>query len=292
MMHVLPCTQVRDELPAYHDGELTLDLQVAIQGHLQDCVPCRLEAAAMDDLSAALRSMAGAVPGRAAAETGLLTGAVLERIKVERELSFGTRAREWFEDMHFVWAGLGASLALVVCAVVSAGVLHAASQERPDSLAGIINTIVSGANDPVRLEATADSTDRLLDTTEALQAADNADLMLSAFVTRDGRIQSVSVLEEQARALRVQPDVVLAMVDAASRARFSPTQAGGYPLGFNVVWLVTSTTVRGLPDYDLYLLSPPRMTTPPEFGPKPPKPAPTSPSARSGSTTEADGVTA
>ena len=48
------------------------------------------------------------------------------------------------------------------------GVLHAASQERPDSLAGIISTIARGATDPLQLLTSADSTDRLLDATEAL----------------------------------------------------------------------------------------------------------------------------
>jgi hypothetical protein len=176
--------------------------------------------------------------------------------------------RGWFQDMHLVWAGLGATLALLFCVYASAGVLHAASQERPDSLAGIISTIASGSSDPVRLAGTAYENDALLDTTEAL----DADLMLSAFVTRDGRIQSVELLEEQARALHVQPEVVVAMVEAASRARFSPSHIHAFPGGVNVVWFVTSTTVKGAPDYDLYLLSPPRLATPAVFGPKPRKP--------------------
>jgi hypothetical protein len=256
MMHVLPCAQVRDELAAYHDGELEMETQVLILGHLQECVACRLEAAALADLGAALRTMAGSVPGRASSETGLLTNAVLDRIRVEQRLSFVTRVRESFEDMHLVWAGLGATLAMLFCIFASAGVLHAANQERPDSLAGIISTIVSGATDPVRLVDSAYENQPLLDTSEALPVGEGTDLMLSAFVTRDGRIQNVSLLEEQARLLRVKPEVVLAMIDAASRARFSPTQASAFPGGVNVVWLVTSTTVKGRPDYDLYLLSP------------------------------------
>ena len=51
MMQVLPCAQVRDDLAAYHDGELEIEAQVLIQSHLQDCVACRLEAAALADLS-------------------------------------------------------------------------------------------------------------------------------------------------------------------------------------------------------------------------------------------------
>jgi hypothetical protein len=278
MMHVLPCDQVREDLPAYHDGELDIEAQVLIHSHLQECVACRLEAASLADLGDALRTMAGSVPGRASAETGLITGAVLDRIRVERRLSFITQVRESFEDMHLVWAGLGATFAMLFCIFASAGVLHAANQERPDSLAGIISTIASGANDPVRLIDSAYENQPLLDTTEALPVGE-ADLMLSAFVTRDGRIQNVAVLEEQARVLRVRPDAVLAMIEAASRARFSPTHTSAFPGGVNVVWLVTSTTVRGQPDHDLYLLSPPRLASP-TLGPqKAPKPTPT-PSAK------------
>ena len=45
MMHVLSCDQVRDDLTAYHDGELSIHEQVRVQAHLQDCIACRLEAA-------------------------------------------------------------------------------------------------------------------------------------------------------------------------------------------------------------------------------------------------------
>jgi hypothetical protein len=265
MMHILPCDQVREDLNAYHDGELDMEAQVLIHGHLQECVACRLEAAALTDLGAALRTMAGSVPGRASSETGIITDSVLHRVRIERRFSFVTRVRESFEDMHLVWAGLGATFAMLFCIFASAGVLHAANQERPDSLAGIISTIASGATEPVRLVDSAYENKPLLDTTESLPVGQETDLMLSAFVTRDGRIQNVALLEEQARTLHVRPEVVLAMIDAASRARFSPKQANAHG-GVNVVWLVTSTTVKGRPDYDLYLLSPPRIANP-VFGP-------------------------
>jgi hypothetical protein len=271
-MRVSECEWVREELPAYHDGELSIETQVLIQNHLGECVACRLEATSLADLSETFRSMATSFPGRTRQHAGEITGPVLERIRVERQLSWAAQARDWFQDMHLVWAGLGASVAMLFCIFASAGVLHAASQERPDSLAGIISTIASGANDPVRLADTARENHAFLDTTAGL----DADLMLSAFVTRDGRIQNVELLEEQASALNVQPNMVLAMMEAASRARFSRAQLTAFPGGVNVVWFVTSTTVKGAPNYDLYLVSPPRLATPAVFGPKPRKaPVPT-----------------
>jgi hypothetical protein len=287
MMHVLPCAQVREDLQAYHDGELSIDTQVLIQSHLQECVACRLEAAALSDLSHALRTMAGAVPGRAAREAGLISRAVLDRIGVEERFSLVAQARESFQDMHLVWAGLGATVAMLICIFASAGVLQAASNERPDSLAGIISTIARGSIDPVRLAASPLENEPLLDTTESLPAGIEGDLMLSAFVTRDGRIQNVAVLEEEARALHVKPEAVLAMIDAASRARFSPSHFPAFAGGVNVVWLVTSTTVKGRPDYDLYLVSPPRLATPVLGPPAPVKPSVT-PSAKGPATTAGD----
>ena len=287
MMHVLPCAQVREDLQAYHDGEVSIDSQVLIQSHLQECVACRLEASALAELSDALRTMAGAVPGRAARDAGLISRAVLDRIRVEERFSLVAQVRESFEDMHLVWAGLGATFAMLICIFASAGVLQAASNERPDSLAGIISTIARGSSDPVRLAASPLENEPLLDTTESLPEGIEGDLMLSAFVTRDGRIQNVAVLEEEARALRVKPDAVLAMIEAASRARFSPSQTSAFAGGVNVVWLVTSTTVKGRADYDLYLVSPPRLTSPVLGPPAPVKPS-TTPSAKGPSTTAGD----
>jgi hypothetical protein len=256
-MHVLPCDRVRDDLPAYHDDELPMEERVLIQGHLAECVACRLEAAALADLGSALRTMAVSVPGRASMN-GQIATAVLERVRVERQFSLRARIGGLFEDMHLVWAGLGASLATLFCVFASAGVLQAASQERPDSLAGIISTIVSAdAHQPMRLAPTIIENRALLDTTETMQSTDgDSALMLSALITREGRIQNLEVLEEQARVLRVKPEIVLAMVEAASRVRFDRGHNMQAPM--NVVWLVTSTTVKALPNYDLYLVTPPR----------------------------------
>ena len=77
-------------------------------------------------------------------------------------------------------------------------------------------------------------------------AGEDAVLALSAVVTREGRIQSIDVLAaEQARALKVKPEVVLAMIDAASRAQFEPARAGGAPVAVSMVWLLAHTTVVG-----------------------------------------------
>ena len=109
MMRVLQCEQVREDLTAYCDGELSLDDQVRVENHLQECIACRLEATSIAELGDALRVMAGSVPGREHSDNGRISAAVLDRVRVERQFSIGARVNDLFQDMHLVWAGLGAS---------------------------------------------------------------------------------------------------------------------------------------------------------------------------------------
>ncbi|MCA1585058.1 MAG: zf-HC2 domain-containing protein [Acidobacteria bacterium] len=275
MMHVLGCARVREELAAYHDGELSIEEQVLIQGHLRDCIACAIEAAELEELSEGLRAMSTSLPDRTANNCARLPGAVIERLRVERQLSLGTRLRALGDDMHFAWAALGATCAMIACLGASIGVLQAASRERPDSLAGMITYLANpGSNaNPVSPDARMLLPRAQLETEMPLTGED-AELTLSAVVTREGRVQNLELLvSEQAHTLRVKPEVVLAMLNAAASARFQPAQAGGSTVAVNLVWLVATTTVRGQVDYDMYLVSPPRRhaIASPVMGLTPPK---------------------
>lgn len=255
MMHVLACEQVRDRLQAFHDGELSVDHQVVIQGHLRDCVTCAIEAADLEELGETLRAMTTSLPDRLLAAPPELPATVLDRLKVERQLSFRTRLREVFQDMHFVWAACGATAAAIVCLIAAMSVLQAASRERPDSLAGIITHLANpGSNaNPVRADGWM-LLPRALGNQPMPLVDDDAVFAVSAVVTREGRVQNLELLvAEQARAFRVKPEVVLAMMQAASQARFAPAQAGGAPVAVSLVWLLASTTVKGRPDFERYL---------------------------------------
>ena len=262
MMHVLPCDRVREDLAAYHDGELPIDEHVLIQSHLQECVACRLEEQAISDLGDALRTMAGSVPGRSAHD-GRLTAARARAHSRRRAVRRSAPACATCSKTC-TSCGPGSARRSRCCSASSRrpACCRPPARRSPDSLAGIISTIASAdTNDPVRLAGAVFENRALLDTTEAMQTTDqDAELMLSALVTRDGRIQNLELLEQQARALHIKPEVIGAMLDAASRARFEPAQSGGLPVAVNVVWLVTSTTVKGQPDYDLYLVRPPRWS--------------------------------
>ena len=76
-------------------------------------------------------SQAPAATASALEETGRFTSIVLERVRLEQQHSIGVQLRNIFDDMHFVWAGLGATAAMLICIYASAGVLHAETHDAP-----------------------------------------------------------------------------------------------------------------------------------------------------------------
>jgi hypothetical protein len=244
VIHGMPCDAVRDELDAFHDGELPLEVQLLVREHLESCVACALEHNELDRLRQGLREVPAS---RVDGPPESWSGAVLEQAKVERQLSWHTWLMGVFDDMHLVWPALGATSAVLVCLLASAEVMQATNEQRPDSLAGIIGYLANpGSNvNPARIDGFTE-VPRRHESDHWPLASEDAVLTLSAVVTREGRIQSVEMLAaEQARALKVKPEVVLAMLDAASRAQFEPARAGGAPIAVSMVWLLAHTTVVG-----------------------------------------------
>ncbi|MGH9384716.1 MAG: zf-HC2 domain-containing protein [Vicinamibacterales bacterium] len=281
MMHEHPCEEIRGCLEAYHDGELSIDEQVAIQGHLNECVGCSLAVAELEDLSESLRQMASELPNRGPHQSPEVLAGVLERLGVEEQLSLGAQIRSRFQDMHLVWAGLGATVATIVCLVGSMSVLHAASTERPDSLAGVISFLANpGSNaNPMPLDVEM-HLPRARPNAVFEMSQEEAVLALAAVVTREGRVSNLAVLDTQPRtSLRVKPEVMLAMLTEASQATFEPAIArGGGPIAVNMIWILTNTTVKGRNDDDTLLLVR-RQWKAPRVEPAPTVPAPAVPAA-------------
>lgn len=278
MMHAVCCADVQARLDEFHDGELPLDDRIAIQGHLRDCVTCALAASELEELRLSLRDMALSLPDRSDPEAERLATQVTERVRVEAQFSWSAELKSLFQDMHLVWAALGATAATLVCLIGSISVMHATNQERPDSLAGLISYLANpGSNqNPVQLDNHMLVPRALIDAEAFLpmSANDNAVLALSAVVTREGRVQNIEFLNPaHAAAIKVRPDVLVAMLDAAARAEFEPAQAGGSPVAVSMVWLLASTTVRGQAE-DVVLVR--RPLSMPE-GPARPEPKVTSP---------------
>jgi hypothetical protein len=248
MMHEHPCATVVDRLEAFHDGELTIDERVAIQNHLGECVSCNLTAQELAALTAGFRDLASHTAEADTTDTSRVTAHVLESLRVEETLSIRAQIAEWFQDMHLVWAGLGATVATMICVVGSASVLHAASQERPNSMARTISVLASpGSNDnPLRLDYSMLAPRAVTDEPFEMSEEDT-EYALSAVVSREGRVQGVEVLNPTTRRVN-------AMLNEAYRMQFEPAVDRGDAVAVSVVWLVANTTVKGRHDVDMVAL--------------------------------------
>ena len=261
MMHEHPCSEVRERLEEYQDGELTIDERIAIQQHLGECVSCNLTATELAELGAGLRDVAAQMAENDTADPSRVSAHVIERLRVEESFSMRAQIAEWFSDMHLVWAGLGATAATMICVVGSASVLHAANQDRPNSMARVISVLASpGSNDnPVRLDysmlvpgrtdATAFGLAPRAVSDEVFEMPEeDAEYALSAVVSREGRVQGVELLDAPATR------GVNAMLNEAYRMQFVPAVDRGDAVAVSVVWLVANTTVKGRHDEDMQAL--------------------------------------
>lgn len=282
MMHEHPCVDVREHLEAFYDGELPLEHRIAIQNHLGECVTCSLAAEELMAMGATLREFAAQVADRTSDEPVRMSARVIERLRVEEQFSMKAQVMSLFQDMHLVWAGLGATMATMICVIGSASVLHAANQQQPGSFANVISILANpGSNEnPMRLNyemmAPRAVSDAPIDMVE-----EDGEYALRAVVSREGRVQGIEVLNQS----RLPGRSVNALLHDAYRTQFSPAQARGDAVAVSVVWLVANTTVkgRGGEDIDALRNALRAQTTPQPIGPLPvpveaaPKPAPPTP---------------
>ena len=253
------CTEVRRHLEAFHDGELPIDDQVAVEQHLDWCDEC---AAACEDLRALQTILFAPARGRSEFtqdEQAVFQAGMMSRVKAEENASIGRSLHTMFEDMRLVYAGMGATAAALACVIMLLNMMRFAADQRPDSLAAMVNAMAAkGAAAaaaapmpvmPVIVEA------RLLSTTGSgpAVAADSdmigeAEYVLRAIVTREGRATNIELQNMRSGEI-VQPgtDVARAfrpLIGAVSRSRFEPATVDGLPVARNMAWMIPHTTVR------------------------------------------------
>ena len=264
MISPYACLDVRERIEAFHDGELSIDERIAFQQHIDECAGCNSVANELAAIGSSLRELA-AFNSEAAqpVEAFDISTHVIERLKVEEAFSIRAQVSEWFQDMHLVWAGLGASLATAICVIGSASVLHAANQERPNSMARVIAVLASpGSNDnPIRLNYEMTVPGLVTDT--AIEMADEeGEYTLSAVVSREGRVQGVEMINQP-----YDRPGVNAMLNEAYRMKFAPATArDGDAVAVSILWLVSNTTVKGRPDIDVQALRQALRTQPAPIG--------------------------
>ena len=246
-MKVLSCAAARRRLQAYHDDELPVGQQIEVDAHLEWCEDCVAALEELDVLRSALRASTPGRAGLTAEEHASFHASVVSRAGAEQRMSFSTRLRAMFEDMHFVYAGLGAAGATVSCIAIMLSMMNFAALTNP------------GFNqNPVLIDArilmyawpaAPNPMPGMLDQGfSGSGGADDGAFTLSAVVTREGRLVNLELQPEdgqQPKAGSIEARAVQTMLGAMSQARFEPARVGGLPIAVNMVWLVTHTTVRG-----------------------------------------------
>src|SRR5262245_38737417 len=145
-MMPLNCAATRRRLDAYHDGELAVKDQIAVASHLEWCDGCAETYADMRVMRSTFQSLAHARSSQlslSSEQAAVFTANVVNRAKAERDLSLFSRVREMFDDMHLVYAGLGATVATVICVFIMFSMMRFATNERPDSLAAIMTVMAT-----------------------------------------------------------------------------------------------------------------------------------------------------
>ena len=268
-MRPLTCAATRRRLHAFYDGELPVADQIAVQAHMDWCDAC---AATLEDLrllGTALRVGALGQDSLSHEEATALTAAVVSRRKAEQDASLFARAQRMFDDMHLVYAGVGAAVATAVCVVIMLSMLRFASfgrpdatlaaDERSDSLAAMLDVLATPGS-----SADAMATDEASHARWAarLQAANetaeqDAVFALDAIVTRDGRLANLHRLRGHGR--KDELNLIEALSDTVTRARIEPGAIDATQAAANstMVWLVTRTTVRASKSISVDLQLPP-----------------------------------
>jgi hypothetical protein len=262
-MTLLTCAAVQRRLQAFHDCELPVQEQIAVEAHVSDCPPCARDLRDVQSLGDALRL--AAAPGPADDWTGLQPG-VISRMRAEAHESWTARVARAFDDMHLIWIGLASTAATCLCAGTMLSMLHYASPERKDSLAAVIAVKAAGPVqaltgsdrasgfwpssgsdlNPARLDwwirvpsVPQDGAVSAMLEKNVLRQRDRM-LALSAVVTREGRVSGLELLTNDH-----DRGEVVALLDGLSRGRLEPAQFGGEPVAVNLVWLIAHTTVKG-----------------------------------------------
>ena len=251
-MDLLGCAEFRPRLAAYYDGELSVEGQIAIDTHVMGCAACAGDARRLEAIGRALRARTVSTNALADTAAGLAI-TVVSRMNAERDQSVRARVGRLFEDMHLVWAALGAVTSTACCILLIAATMYFTGPGRTDSLAAIMTAMASpGSNaNPVRLDQSIQVPRvRLEGIVPAMlvgrRPSDNGeareqDVALAAIVTREGTIAGLEVLLADGHG----EEMMLSLLDVAAAVRFEPASFAGSPVAVNMVWLLAHTTVRG-----------------------------------------------
>jgi hypothetical protein len=245
-MTALTCAKTRRRLQAFHDRELAVADQIAVSAHLEWCDRCAEELSDLRGLRSALQALGPARPVLANVDADVFTESVVSRLKAEDDASFLSRMREMFDDMHIVYAGLGAAAATAVCIVIMLGMMRFATTDRPDSLAAVMTVLAT----PLECESGNDITDasgcraRWAERFARAHEWDEQEAVfaLEAMLTQHGRLANLELMRATRRHVSSgEVEVIEELLDVVSRSRLDPSLSMRLP---TAIWLLEQTTVR------------------------------------------------
>jgi hypothetical protein len=246
------CSTVVDLLEPLHDGELPIDEQVRVVNHLSLCAACHSTARELREVREVMSSGFTQPPRdetELSRELEAMSQSVVSRVRTEREASWPVQFARAFEDLHFVYAGLGAMSATLSCIAAIAGLLYFAPAQRDDSLSGLLAAMAApGSNrNPLSLDERSMQLPRLDDDHVAVleglpgaAAPHPSALAVAAILTQEGVVAQASFLPA-----KEDNELERRVMRAVSTTRFRPAQRDGSPVAVNLIWLFEQTTVRG-----------------------------------------------
>ena len=260
------CSSVRRRLSLYVDGELGGREQLEVGAHLRECQECAAEEREMRDVGDVLRAH---LPSMDDMESDVLDGlasTVVSRVRAEREESVAGRLGRVFDDMHLLWAGLGATGATVACSLMMIGLSQPLVQPHPNSFSSIMTALGSpGSNsNPVSLNRWVRPPRMMEDQLYppmVIDAEDETPFLVYTILTREGSVSHSTILQAPDHANRQQ---VLDLLDSMARARFEPARYGisRSAVAVKCMMLFSQLTVRGKMPSESQVV--PSIMTPPD----------------------------
>ena len=269
MTPYLDCPNARTQLTAHVDGELSLADQVVLEAHLRWCATCAARVSDSRLIGTSIRLGARSLGREDEHALAAMHAAVLTRVKSERQVSLGQRLRDAFDDRRLLWPALGGTIALAIGVTLALGVLRLTAEERPESLAAMIDVMSAPGSErnplnpatapsfgrPVELgkrfenrSSAGVSIPRVLDDGAlfAPPASIESEFTVAAVVNREGRVANYAVLRSSQRQSGAGPLTgVDAVQDAVRLSRFEPAQTPtGEAVAVNLIWVIVHQTVK------------------------------------------------
>lgn len=234
------CLAVQAHLEAFADGELRGDVLRRVSEHVEHCGDCGAVVEGVQNVGSALRGGLASDDDDFDELAGLADG-VVSRIRAEERESWRGRFERATDDLHWVVVGAGSIAAAFLTALSVSVVMYSSVEQRPDSLASVLNT---AASPPQIVFTTIMPASLAPDSIVGANGEDDVEFANLAEVNPEGhvmKLERVPLISNDISASDAQP-----VVNQLRSVRFAqPERSSLDPASRQFVWLHTATEVRG-----------------------------------------------